>query len=84
MRSRRRLCGSERWQLHHAAKMRPMTLPSPQMRTLSLALKASGGEAPLARALGVSAEALSSWLAGRDALPASVYLRARKLVTTGR
>ena len=64
--------------------MRPMTLLSPQMRTLSLALKASGGEAPLAKVLGVTAEALSSWLAGRDTLPASVYIRARKLVATGR
>ena len=66
------------------AKMPPMAQPSPQMRTLSLALKALGGEAPLAKALGVSAAALSSWLTGRDALPASVYIKARALVATGR
>lgn len=54
------------------------------MHTLSLALKASGGEGALAKALGVSAEALSSWLTGRDALPASVYFKARALVTPKR
>src|SRR5207302_9871759 len=31
-----------------------MSKPSPQMHTLSLALRACGGEAPLAKALGVS------------------------------
>jgi len=50
------------------------------MRTLSLALQACGGEAPLAKALGVPAEALSGWLNGRDPLPAAVYLRARALL----
>jgi len=64
--------------------MAPVTQRSPQMNTLSLALKASGGEAPLAKSLGVSAEALSGWLTGRDALPANVYLKARALLTTRR
>lgn len=64
--------------------MPPMPMISPQMRTLSLALKSCGGEAPLAKALGVSAEALSSWLTGRDTLPASVYIRARALVAPRR
>ena len=50
------------------------------MRTLSAVLQAYGGEAPLAKALGVSAQALTGWLTGRDALPASVYLKARTLL----
>ena len=54
------------------------------MNTLSMALKASGGEAPLAKALGVSTGELSGWLTGRDALPAKVYLKARALLTTRR
>ena len=54
------------------------------MQILSRALHVLGGEAPLAKALGVSALALSRWLAGREALPASVYLRARALVPPGR
>ena len=58
--------------------------PSPQMRILSLALKASGGEAPLAKALGVPVEALARWLGGHDALPASIYFKARALVTPRR
>ena len=54
------------------------------MRVLSLALKACGGEAPLAKALAVSGEDLSCWLTGRDALPANVYLKARKLIAPRR
>ena len=61
-----------------------MSKPSPQMQTLSRALQALGGEGPLAKALGVSALALSRWLTGREALPANVYLRARALVPPGR
>ena len=61
-----------------------MSNPSPQMRTLSAALRTCGGEAPLAKALGVAAEALTGWLTGRDALPASVYLKARALVAPRR
>jgi len=51
------------------------------MLTLSLALRACGGEAPLAKALGVSAQAVSDWLTGRDVLPAGAYLKARALAT---
>ena len=64
--------------------MSSMAQNSPQMRTLSLALKSCGGEAPLAKALGVSAADLSSWITGRDVLPASVYIRARSLLATRR
>ena len=61
-----------------------MSNPTPQMRTLSAALQAYGGEAPLAKALGVSAEALTGWLTGRDVLPASVYLKTRALISPRR
>jgi hypothetical protein len=61
-----------------------MAKPSPQMETLSRALQALGGEAPLAKALDVPALALSRWLTGREALPASVYLKARALIPRGR
>ena len=54
------------------------------MQILSRALQALGGEAPLAQALGVPALALTRWLSGREAVPASVYLRARALVPPGR
>ena len=54
------------------------------MQTLSRALQALGGEGPLAKALGVPALALSRWLTGREALPASVYLRARALLPPAR
>ena len=54
------------------------------MRILALALKACDGEAPLAKALGVPAEALARWLAGHDALPASIYFKARALVAPRR
>ena len=60
-------------------KLVPMSKPSPQMQTMTLALRACGGEAPLAKALGVSTQAISDWLAGRGALPADVYLKARAL-----
>jgi DNA-binding transcriptional regulator YdaS (Cro superfamily) len=56
-----------------------MSKPSPQMNTLSLALRACGGEVPLAKALGVSAGSLAEWLAGRGVLPAELYLKARAL-----
>jgi len=54
------------------------------MQTLALALRACGGEAPLAKALGVSARAVAEWLAGRGALPAHVYLKARALLAPRR
>ncbi len=37
------------------------------------ALSTCGGEAPLAKALGVSLAELSLWLRGREELPVSVY-----------
>ena len=61
-----------------------MSVTTPQMRTLQLALQDFGGEAQLAQALGVSVETLSCWLRGAEALPATVYLRALDLVATGR
>jgi len=54
------------------------------MQTLSRALQALGGEAPLAKKLGVSSLALTRWLSGREAVPASVYLRARALLPPAR
>ena len=61
--------------------MQPMAKPSPQMQTLSRALLDSGGEAPLAKKLGVSVEVLASWLRGHEVLPPIMYLRARELAT---
>jgi hypothetical protein len=61
------------------AKIARMSKLSPHMHTLSLALRACGGEAPLAKALGVSAQAVTEWLTGRSVLPAHLYLKARTL-----
>ena len=67
-----------------ARKITPMA-PSPaQMRILARALKDSGGEKALAKALGVAAADLARWLTGHDALPVSVYFRALDLVARGR
>lgn len=57
---------------------------TPQLRTLRRALEDGGGEADLAKALGVSVEVLSCWLSGQEALPTTVYVRALDLVATGR
>jgi hypothetical protein len=65
-------------------KMRPMSKPSPQMRALAGALQDCGGEAPLAKKLGVSIEVLSGWLRGHEVLPADMYLRARVLASPRR
>jgi len=54
------------------------------MRALSGALKDCGGEAPLAKRLGVSVEVLSHWIHGREALPADMYLKARELAAVRR
>lgn len=64
--------------------MQPMTKASPQMQALSRALADCGGEAPLAKKLGVSVEILSGWLRGQDVLPADMYLRARELAAVRR
>ena len=73
-----------RRRLTHQPKMQPMAKPSPQMQTLSRALADCGGEAPLAKKLGVSVEVLSGWLRGQDVLPANLYLRARDLAAVRR
>jgi len=49
------------------------------MRALTGAMLDCGGEAPLAKKLGVSIEVLSGWLRGHDVVPADMYLRAREL-----
>ena len=43
------------------------------------ALSACGGEAPLAKALGVSVADLSLWLRGREDLPVGVYWKALEM-----
>lgn len=59
--------------------MHSMAKPSSQMRALAGALQDCGGEAPLAKKLGVSVEVLSGWLRGHDVVPPDMYLRARGL-----
>jgi DNA-binding transcriptional regulator YdaS (Cro superfamily) len=54
------------------------------VRTLQRALEDCGGEAELAKVLGVSLEVLSRWLSGLEALPTVFYVRALDLVATGR
>ena len=54
------------------------------MRALTGAMLDCGGEAPLAKKLGVSVEVLSGWLRGHDVLPANMYLRARDLAAPRR
>lgn len=70
---------TELWGFARESKIRPMANPSPQMNALSRALQEFGGEAPLAKKLGVSVEVLSGWLRGHEVLPADMYLRAREL-----
>ena len=62
-----------------ARKMPAMAKPSLQMQALSRALQDSGGEAPLAKRLGVSVEVLTSWLRGHEVLPPIMYIKAREL-----
>jgi DNA-binding transcriptional regulator YdaS (Cro superfamily) len=54
------------------------------MRALAGALQDCGGEAPLAKKLGVSVEVLSGWIHGREDLPADMYLKARELAAVRR
>ena len=54
-----------------------------QMRVLCRALENSDGEPALAKALGVSGEALSGWLAG-DTIPPEVYFKALGLIAKKR
>src|SRR5258706_745783 len=74
---------TERSRPARGAKMSPMK-PSPQMTTLSRALADCGGEAPLAKKLGVSVDVLAGWLRGHEVLPADMYLRARELAAVRR
>ena len=48
---------------------------SPQMHVLTRALRERGGEAALAKALGVPAETLTRWLSGHEAIPPAVYFK---------
>jgi transcriptional regulator with XRE-family HTH domain len=61
-----------------------MSTTTPQVRTLQRAVEDCGGEAELAKVLGVSVEVLSRWLSGLDALPTATYVRALDLVAAGR
>jgi hypothetical protein len=63
---------------------RRMSIPTPQVRTLQRALEDCGGEADLAKVLGVSIEVLSGWLSGENAVPTNIYVRALDLVAMGR
>ena len=55
---------------------------TPQTRTLIRALERCGGETALAKALGVTIEVLSGWLAGDD-VPPNIYLAALDIVAMG-
>ena len=57
-------------------------LSTPQTRTLNRALEKCGGEIALAKALGVTIEVLSGWLAG-DSVPPKIYLSALDIVAMG-
>lgn len=60
-----------------------MLQSTPQMRTLARALKDYGGEALLAKALGVPAADLARWLGGQEDVPVGVYVKALDLVSGG-
>ena len=59
-----------------------MVVSTPQTRTLNRALERCGGEIALAKALGVTIEVLSGWLAGDD-IPPKIYLSALDIVAMG-
>ncbi|HEY3074423.1 MAG TPA: YdaS family helix-turn-helix protein [Burkholderiales bacterium] len=52
-------------------------------RTLRRAVEVVGSPEELAETLGVSPESLAAWLAGEQALPNEVYMRALDLVSQG-
>jgi DNA-binding transcriptional regulator YdaS (Cro superfamily) len=52
-------------------------------RTLRRAVEVVGSPEELAETLGVSPESLAAWLAGDQALPNDVYMRALDLVSQG-
>ena len=59
-----------------------MLVSTPQTRTLNRALERCGDEIVLAKALGVTIEVLSGWLAGDD-VPSKIYLSALDIVAIG-
>ena len=59
-----------------------MLVSTPQTRTLNGALERCGGGIALAKALGVTIEVLSGWLAGDD-VPSKIYLSALDIVAMG-
>ena len=59
-----------------------MLVSTPQTRTLERALERCGGEIALAKALGVTTEALSGWFTGVD-VPLNIYFSALDLVAIG-
>jgi len=61
-----------------------MTTDTTQMRTLRRALQHCGGEAPLAKALGISQDDLYGLLTGGTAVEPQVYLQALRLVAPGK
>jgi DNA-binding transcriptional regulator YiaG len=54
-----------------------------QTRTLRRAVEVVGSPKELADTLGVSLESLAAWLAGEQALPSEIYLRALDVVSQG-
>ena len=52
-------------------------------RTLRRAVEVVGSPEELAETLGVSPESLAAWLAGDQALPNEIYLRALDVVSHG-
>ena len=54
-----------------------------QTRTLRRAVEVVGSPKALADTLGVSLESLAAWLAGDEALPSEIYLRALDVVSQG-
>jgi DNA-binding transcriptional regulator YiaG len=54
-----------------------------QTRTLRRAVEVVGSPKQLADTLGVSLESLAAWLAGEQALPSEIYLRALDVVSQG-
>jgi len=59
-----------------------MLVSTPQTRTLERALQRCGGEIALAKALGVTTEALSGWFTGVD-VPLNIYFSALDIVAIG-
>ena len=59
-----------------------MLVSTPQTRTLERALERCGDEIALAKALGVTTEALSGWFTGDD-VPLNIYFSALDIVAIG-